>query len=285
MAIFGSIGLVVRFIPVPSGEIALLRGLIGCGCLSLMVCLNRRSLAWDPIRKHRLILLLSGIALSGNWVFLFQAFKHTTIPNAVLCYYTAPLFLVLMARAVVKERVSILKLACIAGSMAGMVLIALSSQDVNLGPAPRMGILYGLLAAICYASLMLLNTLMPDLSGLPRTLIQLVLATLLLVPWVALEDGFSDTQRLLAAWPWILILGVIQTAVGFHLFFSGLKGMPRHAIALLGYVDPLVALTLSAVVLHERLHGLQWAGGLLILGSTLAGQVVAWKRADPREPG
>lgn len=281
MAIFGSIGLVVRFIPLPAVEIALLRGLIGCGCLSLLACLRREGLGWPAVRAHLPVLVLSGAALSGNWIFLFQAFKHTTLSNAMLCYYTAPLFLVLISRAALKERISAPKLACIAGSMAGMVLITLGAQGAGMGPGHRMGILFGLLAAMCYASLMFLNTLMPGLSGLPRTLVQLLLATLLLAPCVAASEGVQGASLLLACWPWLATLGVVHTAIGFHLFFTGLKGLKSQTIALLGYVDPLVALALSTLVLRERLDGLQWAGGVLILGSTLAGQIVEWKRTLP----
>lgn len=273
MAIFGSIGIVVRFIPLSSGVIALLRGLIGCACLSALLWLRGEGLAWSRIHRHLAILVLSGLALGGNWVCLFQAFKHTTVSNAVLCYYTAPLFLVLIARVVLKEKISIPKLVCIACSMVGIVLIAVNGPQALAGASQRLGILYGLLAAICYALLMCLNTLMPELSGIPRTLLQLLLATLALAPYAAWVEGFPSRDQLWVSWPWMLTLGVFHTAIGFHLFFSGMRGLQRHTIALLGYVDPLVALALSALVLQERLNGLQWVGGSLILTSTLVGVV------------
>lgn len=200
----------------------------------------------------------------------------------MLCYYTAPLFLVLISWVVLKEGVSAPKLVCIACSMAGMALVALSGQQANLELGHRIGILYGVLAAICYAWLMFLNTMMPELSGLSRTLIQLLLATLLLTPYVAWIEGFQGRIMPLASWPWLATLGVVHTAIGFHLFFTGLKGLKSQTIALLGYVDPLVALTLATLVLRKPLTGLQWTGGVLILGSTLAGQLAAWKRTLPR---
>ncbi|NCA80889.1 MAG: EamA family transporter, partial [Sphingobacteriia bacterium] len=129
MVIFGTIGIFVRYINLASSEIALLRGMIGSLFLFITLLSFKQHLSWEKIKENFLFLLLSSIALGGNWIFLFQAYKHTTISNAALSYYFAPVFVMILSPVVLKEKLSFNKIACICVAMAGMFLIVNSSGN------------------------------------------------------------------------------------------------------------------------------------------------------------
>ena len=123
MIIFGTIGLVVRYIDLSSSERALLRGLIGSLFLSTVMFMMKKKISWILVKSNALVLLLSSIALGGNWIFLYQSYDHTTIANAALSYYFAPVFVMILSPFVLKEKLSIKKIICIVVAMLGMLLI------------------------------------------------------------------------------------------------------------------------------------------------------------------
>ncbi len=272
MIIFGTIGVFVRYIDLSSSEIALLRGLIGSLFLITVMFIMKKKISWAYVKGNALILLLSSIALGGNWIFFFQAYKHTTISNAVLSYYFAPVFVLILSPLVLKEKLSAKKIICIGVAMLGMLFIVGSSGVSTSGLDHLIGIGYGLLAAAFYATLMLLNKFIKNMDGLEITLIQLGTATLLLIPYVFLTEGFGILEVSSSSIPFILILGIVHTGIGFLLFFSGMQKLKGQSIAALSYADPITSLVISAVILQEQTTFVQMLGGALLLGSTFVSE-------------
>jgi len=268
MVIFGTIGIFVRYIDLSSSEIALLRGLIGSLFLTTVMFIMKKKIAWSLVKVNALVLLLSSIALGGNWIFLFQAFKHTTLSNATLSYYFAPVIVLILSPLVLKEKLSAKKIICIAVAMLGMLFIVGNGGVSASGLNDLIGIGYGLMAAVLYASLMLLNKFIKNMDGLVTTLLQLGTATILLLPYVFFTEGFGILEVTSSSIPFILLLGVIHTGIGFLLFFSGMQKLKGQSIATLSYADPITSLVISALILQEQMTFVQMLGGALLLGST-----------------
>ena len=272
MIIFGTIGVFVRYIDLSSSEIALLRGLIGSLFLMTVMVIIKKKISWALVKVNALVLLLSSIALGGNWIFFFQAYKHTTIANAALSYYFAPVIVLILSPLVLKEKLSAKKLICIGVAMFGMLLIIGNGGLSTSGLDDLIGIGYGLMAAVFYASLMLLNKFIRNMDGLVTTVIQLGTATLLLVPYVFLTEGFGIFGVSSSSIPFILLLGIVHTGIGFLLFFSGMQKLKGQSIAALSYADPITSLVISALILQEQLTVIQLLGGVLLLGSTFVSE-------------
>ena len=249
--IFGTIGIFVRYIDLSSSETALLRGLIGSLFLLIITIISQRKISWTNIKKNIPILLLSSFSLAFNWIFLFQAYKHTTIANASLSYYFAPVFVIVMSPVILKEKISLEKLVCIAIGVFGMFLIMQNNKNGDVEYNHLLGIFYGIIAAIFYAALMLTNKFIKNMNGLETTLLQLPLATIVLIPYVFITDGFNLFRGTAFSIVCIIILGVIHTGLGFYLFFYGMKGLKAQSIAVLSYIDPLTSLFTSFVVFNE----------------------------------
>lgn len=97
LAIFGTIGLVRRFIPLGSVPLAFLRAALGCLTLLVLMQTGHIPFHWDKLKERAPKLLLSGLLLGLDWVFFFEAFNHTTVAIATLCYYMAPVFMLAAA--------------------------------------------------------------------------------------------------------------------------------------------------------------------------------------------
>jgi drug/metabolite transporter (DMT)-like permease len=272
MIIFGTIGLVVRYIDLTSSERALLSSFIGCLFLTLIFFIMKKNLSWNLVKSNALFLFLSGIALGGNWIFLYKSYDHTTIANATLGYYFAPVFVMILSPFVLREPLSFKKMGCIGVSIIGMLLIvgegvsASKSDDI-------LGLSYGLIAAAFYATLLLLNKFIKELGKLELTIIQLGTTALLLTPYVFFTEGFGIFEVSSSSIPFILILGIINTGIGFWLFFSGMEKLKGQSIAMLSYVDPFVAILISAIILQEQMTFIQILGGTLLLGSTFISEI------------
>jgi drug/metabolite transporter (DMT)-like permease len=274
MLIFGTIGIFVRYIDLTSSEIALLRGFIGSVFLLAMIIMTKQKVSWGNMKKNLPLLLLSSFALGGNWIFLFEAYKHTTIANAILSYYFAPVFVILMSPIVLKERIPLKKAAYIGIAVIGMFLIVQGSSGNGSSDYNHLlGIFYGIIAAVFYASLMLMNKFIKSLKGLETTLMQLLLASLILTPYVFATSGVSLFRVNGLSVVCLLIVGVFHTGLAFYLFFSGMKGLKGQSMAALSYIDPVTALLTSFLVFGENMTVFQILGAVLLLGSTFMSEM------------
>ncbi|MCY9374840.1 DMT family transporter [Bacillus sp. T17B1] len=276
MIIFGTMGLVVRYIDLSSSETALLSSSIGCLFLMFVFFMMKKAIPWKLVKANAYILFLSGIALGGNWIFLYQAYDHTTLTNATLGYYFAPVFVMILSPVVLKEQLPIKKLVCIGVAIIGMLLIVGNGISAS-GTEDLLGIFFGLVAAACYAALMLLNKFIHRMGRLEITIIQLGITALLLLPYVFFSEGFGIFGVSNSSVPFIIILGIVNTGIGFWLFFSGMQRLKGQSIAMLSYVDPFVAILISAMILQEQMTIVQLLGGTLLLGSTFVSEIKSFK--------
>lgn len=273
MMIFGTIGIFVRYIKLSSSEIALYRGLIGSLFLLAVIMITGQKLSWEKIKKNIPALLLSSLALGCNWIFLFQAYKYTTIANAALSYYFAPVFVVIMSPIVLKESISLKKAACICIAVLGMFFIVKSSGNDGAEYNHLLGIFYGIIAAAFYATLMLTNKFIKNMNGLETTILQLSLAAMILAPYVFATEGINLFRVKGLSIVYIIILGVVHTGAGFYLFFCGMKKIKAQSIAALSYIDPATSLFASFIIFGENMTVLQVIGAVLLLGSTFISEI------------
>src|SRR4051794_11055046 len=185
MLIFGSIGVFVKKIELTSSEIAFLRGVIGSLFLLIASFLVKHKPSLKALKENAILLLLSGAAIGLNWIFLFESYRYTTISNATISYYFAPIFVMILAPWVLKEKLTSVKVICIVMAMVGLFLIVNPGAGGTSGSQNHtVGILYGLSAAALYASVILMNKFIKNLSGSETTLVQLFAGALVLFPYV-----------------------------------------------------------------------------------------------------
>ena len=277
MAIFGTLGLFVRNINVASGELALYRAVMAALFLTMVFLITKRRIEWTKIRKEVPILIASGVAVGINWILLFEAYKYTTISLATLSYYFAPVLVTAICPFLFKEKLTPKQIICFVMSTLGIVLITgIGGAD---GQNNLVGIMFGLGAAVFYASVILLNKFIKNVGGMDRTLLQFIAAILVLLPYVASTSGFSLGGLDTLGWSCLLVVGLVHTGITYTMYFSSLKDLPGQKVAILSYIDPLVAIAISVLVLGEAMTVTQMIGGALILGFTL------WNELTPTKEG
>ena len=214
-----------------------------------------------------------------NWILLFEAYKYTTVSIATLSYYFAPVIVTAVCPLLFKEKLTAKQMVCFVMSTIGLVLITGVGGG---GTQDLLGITFGLGAAVFYASVMLLNKFIKGVAGLHRTFIQFLAAILVLLPYVALTDGFNLMTLDSEGWQNLIIVGLVHTGVTYCMYFTALKELPGQKAAILSYIDPLVAVLVSVVWLGETMTVMQIIGGVLILGFTLWGELTP-KKKDKEE--
>ena len=267
MTVFGTIGIFRRQIPLPSSFLAMTRGAVGALFLLLVMLLLRRRPDKTAIRKNLLLLIVSGVAIGFNWILLFEAYNYTTVATATLCYYFAPTFTILLTPVFLKEKMRA-KPLCVAASLIGMVFVS-GVLEADGGAGELRGVLLGLGAAVLYASAVLMNKRLSPIDAYSKTMIQLFAAAVVLLPYVLLTGGMAQLSFTPMTLLMLAIVCIVHTGIAYALYFSSFERLPAQTLALFSYIDPVVAVLLSALLLHEPMTLLMGIGAVLILGAAI----------------
>lgn len=267
MTIFGTIGIFRRYIPLPSGAVAFIRSLMGALLLLIFLLSKRQKLNILAIRRNLVPLLLSGACLGFNWVLLFEAYKYTSVAVATLSYYMAPIFLILAAPFLLGERLTVKKGICAGVALFGMVLVSGVLETGVKSTAELRGIFMGLLAAALYAVIILLNKKMQGIDAIDKTVVQFAVSALVLLPYVLLAEDVSLTVLTPVSALLLLVVCVLHTGLAYLMYFGAVGKLKAGTVALFSYIDPVLAVLLSALLLKEPMTILCGIGAVLVLGA------------------
>ena len=273
MVLFGTIGLFVRHLSLPSSLIALCRAWIGCIFLVLVLAVQRKRFCWKAVWDNFLWLLLSGCFLGFNWIALFESYRYTSVAVATVCYYTAPILVILCAPWLLGESLSVKKTACAVAAVIGVGLLSFRSPQELVSTGYSTGILLGLLAAALYACVILCNKRIKGIDAMDKTVIQLFISGVLMLPYCFMTVDFSavsmDSMQLVV----LMTVGILHTGVTYLMYFGAMEHVSGQSVAVISYVDPVVAVLLSVFVLKEPLSVAAWVGAGIILAAALLSEI------------
>jgi len=258
--IYGTIGLFLHFVNASSEFVVLCRGTIGSLFIALVMLIKKQKIDFKAINKNLKLLVLSGICLGLNWVFLFAGYRRALALTS-LCNYTAPIFVVIIMAIFYKEKINNKQIGCIIAAFIGIVLISgiFDSNGVDL-----YCLVCGMLAAAGFIGLVLLNRRFADIKDLDKTIIQLAFSALTVLPYVIYNHGFPtslDTRSLII----VLMLGIVHTGIAYIFYFSAIDTLPVQEVAVLGYVEPALTVIIGILVLKEPSSIFSVIGAILIL--------------------
>ncbi|MEW5743956.1 MAG: EamA family transporter [Nitrospirota bacterium] len=274
--LWSSLGLVIRLSALPVHVLIFYSNLISSLLLGLLVAASPQRDEVTRIGNRRVLLVLGPIALVNTFSF-FYAYRTTTIANAVLTHYTAPLFVAFLAPVFLKEKVTRRILFAILAGGAGLwIMLDLSARTfiglLLAGDRNTAGIVAGLFSGFAYAVLIIVFRKVA-LSSRPliMTLFQNIVVCLLLLPFAAWSAvPLSEL--------WLLLLtGTVHSTVAPLLYFKGLQQVTSSRAAILGYLEPLCAILLGMLFLNETVTLRVVAGGALIL---LSGYLIVRERGS-----
>lgn len=264
-SIWGAMYVVVKVVVevVPPLELVWMRYLIAVIALGIIGIMMRQS--WKIAKKDWLIIFLVG--LIGNTISIVTQEMGTMLSTAqmgAIITATTPAFMVVFARLILKESITLKKCLSIALATIGVGIVVGNGQiDVT----QQLGGLYLLLAALTWALMSVLVKKVPsDYSQIVVTTYTSMIAVMLLTPFVLPRLNNLDLASVLQ--PTIsgglLYLGIISTAGGFLLWNKGLQLMNASSGGLFFFFQPIVGTFLGWTLLGETIGLSFWIGSLLI---------------------
>lgn len=263
MAIFSTIGAVVRGVSFGSGFSAMVRGFIGAGSIILYMLITKKKIDFSGIRKNLLTLAISGAFIGVNWLLLFESYRFTTIATATVCYNIAPIFVIVLTPLVLKARVPMKKWLCVCCAFVGIILVS-DLLSLGKGDSPLAGVALSLSAAFFYSCVTLINKRISGISSYDITVVQLIFASAVIAPYAFLVEKitpemFDPTSIIL-----LLLLSVVHTGLAYVLYFSSVRELSSDTVAVFTYIDPIGAVLISVLAFNESMSPLGIVGAVMI---------------------
>ncbi|MEE1273794.1 MAG: DMT family transporter [Olegusella sp.] len=268
LLMFGSNGIVASAIALPSSEVVLMRTLLGALLLVAVLAVSlRRSdshLASVDHPRQALSLAISGAALGISWIFLFAAYRLIGVGIATLAYYIGPVIVMALSPILFKESLTPVKLMGFAAVVAGAFLVVAQggAGSINAG-----GLALGGMAALMYAVMVVFSKRASDVGGVEAATVQIVASFAAVAVYSVATGQLPAVSELVSAdLPAVITLGLVNTGLGCYLYFSAMGVLPVQRVAVFGYLEPLSAVVLSALVLGEAMGPVRILGATLIIG-------------------
>lgn len=274
-ATFGTVGLFTHFIPLSSAAIVFYRALLGGAFIVVMMKLSGIDIDIKSMRDNLIVLIFTGFFMALNWVLQFEAFKVSSVAIGTVCYNMMPIFLLVIASFMFNEKITLKSGLCILIATIGVILV---SNVVNVGIKSNevLGCVYGILGAIFYALIVTFNRKLSQIKTHDKVIFQFAFSALIMAIYVGLiekKSFFIDSNlprnEIVIGVVCMLLLSFLHTGFCYVHYFNAVSRLKAETVAILTYIDPVVALFLSYFVLKENMTALQFLGAVLILGSTL----------------
>lgn len=268
-AIWGTVGVCVRFLSISSTFLAFFRAIIGLVFIAGALAVMRRKINWGALKSNLALIAFSGVAIGLNWLFLFQSFLHTSVAVATIFNYLAPIYVVAFAPLILGERFNRHKLFAVILALIGMVCVSgIITQGMPSG-RNAIGILCALASGFFYACAVFANKKMKGITGVEMTLGQLFFAGAVVGIYLLVQGQWAHISLDARSIVIIFIVGVMHTGVAYLLYFSALEVLPAQTAAGYSFIDPLVAIFVSWLVFSQPLDMIGWIGAALIAIATI----------------
>ena len=255
------------------------RVLLGTAGLALWAFFFQR----DLFRIDRQGILLMGL-LGGAMVALFEVayqfgIAGAGVAGAAALLYTAPVMVALVAKPLLGERLTALRLALALAVMVGAALTVWGgSQGAGLAgvalPSLLAGIVGGLLAAVSYATTTVLARWAVPRYGSFRMLFWEALGGVVILAVVLpLTHHTPRPPSTGAGWIYLLALALGGVVIANFLFFGGVRRIEAAPTAVAATIEPVVGTLLALILFSQHLTLLGWIGLAMVVGGVAAGYV------------
>lgn len=267
--IYGTIGYFLHYINCASEFVVMCRGIIGSIFIFLVMLLKKDLPDFKAIKKNLPYLVVSGVCLGINWIFLFAGYEYA-ISITSLLNYIAPIIAVIVSVFLYKEKLSKKQIICVILAFLGIILLSgIFEEELTYD---YHCFLYGFIAAIAFVVIMFANKKQKNIKPLDRTIVQLFISFLTVLPVVLIRKLVPvslDDQSIRI----LIMLGIVHTGIAYILYFNSIDSLPMDKVAILGYVEPVLTIIIGTVVFKENMTLLGAIGAILILFSALYSEI------------
>jgi len=267
--IWGTVGIFVKFIPLNSGIVAFDRSVVGMLFLIAVKLCMKSKINFSALKSSLLILCINGALLGLNWILLFESYNYTSVATSTICYNLGPMLVVMVSPLVFKERLTLVKIVCAVTSLFGVVCVSGVFEENSIGDRGLMGVLLGLSAAVVYAVTVIINKQVDKINPMDKAITQFSASTVVMFIYCLFVTKPSELQFTAQTIILLIIVGVIHTGVAYIIYFKSLPNVTSQNVALFAYIDPVVAVVLSALILKESMSFYTVLGAVLVVVSAI----------------
>lgn len=267
--IWGSIGIFVKLIPLSSGMVALDRSLVGMLFLLCVKLISRQKFDVAALKRDLPVLLINGALLGVNWILLFESYNYTTVATSTICYNIGPMLVVMTSPIIFKERLTLVRIICAAVSLFGVTCVSGVFEQSGVTREQLWGVALGVFAAVVYAVTVIFNKRLDKINPLDKAIVQFFSSTVVMFLYCLFTTDASELEFSAITVMLLLVIGVLHTGVAYMLYFKSLPHVTSQSVAIFAYIDPVVAVLLSAVVLREQLTFYTLLGAVLVIVSAV----------------
>ncbi|EAR59623.1 DMT family transporter [Neptuniibacter caesariensis] len=218
--------------------------------------------------------LLNGCFLSGFIVCYVQAMNYTSMANAIMMVYLAPVAASIFAHFFLGERLNRISFGLIAVALFGFVMMMEFQLNLVEGGNDIIGLGYGAAALFAYAGFIVINRIMPaSYPVFSRTWYQLMVGALCMLPFLFLAPMEIDLQQ----WSWLLLAGLVPGFLAILFAVMALDKLPSTLFGTLAYFEPVAVVIFGWVLFAETLSPLQMSGCAVILASGITQALLSTK--------
>ncbi|MFG6687269.1 DMT family transporter [Mariniflexile sp. HNIBRBA6329] len=255
-------GTLGRFIDLPTPVIIWWRAFLGALFLFTYCWFKKVNLKIHS-RKDFFTLLISSLFMGGHWLAYFYALKLSNVALGMLSMFTFPIITTFLEPLFTKTKLSVVHIGLGFLVLLGIYIL---SPDFDFENTHVKGILFGVLSALCYAIRnLLLKKLAARYDGTSLMMYQAVIVAVILVPVMF----FYDTSNISTQFPYIILLGLVTTAIGHSLFVGSLKHFSVSTASIIGSTQPIFGIIIAFIFLNEMPSFNTFIGGSLILATVI----------------
>jgi drug/metabolite transporter (DMT)-like permease len=206
--------------------------------------------------------IINGCFLSGFIISYVSAMNYTTMANAIMVLYFAPLIASVFAHLFLKERLNITSVLLICGALFGFAMMLEFNFSFTGDSNYLIGMGYALIGLCCYTGFIIVNRMIrPGIHIYTRTYYQLMVGALCVVPFLLSDFPQLSLHNTLWATGAALIPGFLGTLCAV----IALHQLPTATYGTLAYTEPIFVIILGWFIFDERLGALQLVGCAIIL--------------------
>ena len=259
VVLFGIVGLFAKLVDLPAVIIVLGRVCFSSIFLWIFLIIRKQKIRLE-VRRDYILMAVAGIILAAHWTSFMQSIQSSTVAIGTLTFSTFPLFVTFLEPYIFRERLKIGDVICAVIMLIGVLLIV---PEFQLDNHMTQGVIWGLISALTYAALSLMNRSLADrYSGTVTAFYEQAAATVVLLPAIFIlrpQIGLSDVEVL-------IILGVFFTGLSHSLFISGLKRVKVRTAGIISGLESVYGIVGAFLVLGEVPGIREILGGSIILG-------------------
>ncbi|HBC34885.1 MULTISPECIES: DMT family transporter [Marinobacter] len=277
----GTIGAISVYAGVGAETVTFYRLFIGAVLVAVYLLATRQHskiFMWPGMK-----VLVTGAFLAGFVMFYILAMDYTSMANAVLVLYLAPVTASVAAHFFLGERLTSASVGLVGFALLGFAMMMEFNFNLSGRAEEAIGLAYAFCAMLCYSAFMLTNRSMDDrVHVFSRSGYQMLAGALCMLPLVLLESEVISG----AQWGWLIAAGILPGFLAILLAVIALRSLPAATFGTLAYLEPITVVALAWILFDQGLNSLQLAGCALIILAGIAQALLLNRRSEAEEiPG